>query len=459
MPALFRPPSPALPTASAQPWPSFARENRDTLKLALPLIAGQLSQMLMGVADTVMVGQLGVVQLGAATFANMLLIVPFVLGIGLLTSISVRVSQASGANRPADAEEALRHGTWLALGFGLLVAALVVLGLPLLGHLGQPPEMVAMAPTYLVTCAISLVPALLSMAWKDHADALNHPWRPFWIMLGGVGLNVLLNWLWIHGHWGFPALGLEGAGYATLVSRIVVAVAMFQWLTRSPLVRRWTPPRWLAPCRWAAFRSLLAIGFPASLQLLTEVTAFAVAALLIGTLGVVPLAAHQVAITCAGTAFMVPLGVAMAITVRVGEIVGAGERPRLHRVLFGGWLFGIGFMALSTLAFLLFGREIAAQFVSDHGVVEMAARLLLVAGVFQLFDGLQVVSAHALRGVNDVRVPTWIAFIAYWLVALPAGAALGIWQGHGPIGMWTGLAAGLGVAALAMGVRAWRKLA
>ncbi len=459
MPFLAPPPSPAPPTIAGQSWPSFARENRDTLKLALPLIAGQLCQMLMGVADTVMVGRLGVVALGAATFANTLLIVPFVLGIGLLISISVRVSQASGANRPADAQDALRHGTWLALGFGVLIVALAATGLPLLRHLGQPPEVVAAAPTFLMICAVSLVPALLSLAWKDHADALNHPWRPFWIMLGGVGLNIFLNWLWIWGHWGFPALGLEGAGWATLVSRIAVAVAMFQWLTRSPLVCAWTPPRWFIACRRETFLNLLAIGFPASLQLLTEVTAFAVAALLIGTLGAVPLAAHQVAITCAGVTFMVPLGVAMAITVRVGEIVGAGERPRLHRVLIGGWLFGLGFMALSTLAFLIFGREIAAQFVSDRTVVETAAHLLIVAGVFQLCDGLQVVSAHALRGVDDVRVPTWIAFVAYWIVALPAGAALGIWRGHGPMGMWTGLAAGLAVAAVAMGVRAWRKLA
>ncbi len=456
MPALSTPVSTSAPP---KVWPSFARESRDTLVLALPLIAGQLSQMLMGVADTVMVGRLGVVPLGAATFANTVLVVPFVLGIGLLTSVSVRVSQASGANRPADAEEALRHGTWLALGFGMLIVLAMWLCLPFLGLLGQPPEVVAQAPTFLMTCAFSLIPALLSMAWKNHADALNHPWPPFWILLSGVGLNVFLNWLWIWGNWGFPALGLEGAGYATLAARIVSAIVMFVWLTRSHFIRAWTPPRWFAPCRGAAFLHLLAIGFPVSLQLLTEVGAFAASALLIGTLGAVPLAAHQVAITCAATTFMIPLGLAMAITVRVGEIVGAGERPRLHRVLLGGWLYATGVMLLSTLAFLLFGQNIAAQFVSDATVVEIAARLLIVAGIFQFFDGLQIVSGNALRGVNDVRVPAWIAFIAYWLIALPCGSALGLWQGHGAMGMWIGLAAGLAVAAALLGHRAWRKLA
>ena len=456
MPALLTPTHPPAPPGA---WPSFARESRATLVLALPLIAGQLSQMLMGVADTIMVGRLGVVPLGAATFANTVLVVPFVLGIGLLTSVSVRVSQASGANRPADAEEALRHGTWLALGFGVLIALAMWFSLPALSLLGQPPEVVALTPDYLLICAVSLIPALLSMAWKNHADALNHPWPPFWIMLGGVGLNVLLNWLWIWGHWGFPALGLEGAGWATLAARTASAIVMFVWLTRSQYIRAWTPPRWFAPCRRVAFLSLLAIGFPVSLQLLTEVGAFAASALLIGTLGAVPLAAHQVAITCAATTFMVPLGLAMAITVRVGEIVGADERPRLHRVLLGGWLYATGVMLLSTLAFLFFGRNIAAQFVNDIGVVDIAARLLIVGGIFQLFDGLQIISGNALRGVNDVRVPAWIAFIAYWLIALPCGAALGLWQGHGAMGMWIGLAAGLAVAAALLGHRAWRKLA
>ena len=170
------------------------------------------------------------------------------------------------------------------------------------------------------------------------------------------------------------------------------------------------------------------------------------------------LASHQVAITCAATTFMVPLGVALAITVRVGEIVGAGEKARLRRVLLGGWLFALSFMALSTLGFLVFGREIGAMFVSDKAVIDIAAKLLVIAGILQLFDGLQVVSACALRGMNDVRVPARIAFLAYWIVALPCGALLGIALHQGAIGMWTGLAMGLGVAAFALCIRAWRKL-
>jgi MATE family multidrug resistance protein len=298
---------------------------------------------------------------------------------------------------------------------------------------------------------------MLSMTWKNHADALNQPWPAFWILFGGVLLNVLLNWLWIWGHWGFPALGISGAAWATFAARAATAIAMLIWLTWSPRVREWCPTRWLGSWSRGTFASLLLIGFPASLQLLTEVGAFAAASLLIGTLGAVPLAAHQVAITCAATTFMLPLGVAMAMTVRVGEVIGSREPGRLRRVLLGGWLYAGGFMTVTMVVFLIAGHQIASSFIADPGVVQIAASLLIIAGFFQLFDGLQVVSAGALRGMNDVRVPAWIALASYWGLALPLGAALGIWWKWGAAGIWGGLAAGLAVAAVALGVRAWRR--
>ncbi|RYD78092.1 MAG: MATE family efflux transporter [Verrucomicrobiaceae bacterium] len=390
------------------PFPTFVQECRQTLTLALPLIAGQVGQMLMGIADTVMLGRVGVLELGASTFANTLTSIPYVLGIGLLTSVSVLVSNARGAERPEDAQDVLRHGTWLALGYGFLVVLLFAGALPFLQFLGQPPDVTERAHSYLLIVTVSLLPALMSVAWKNHADALNQPWTPFWILTGGVLLNVGLNWVLIWGHWGFPALGLEGAAIATLIARTAVAAGVLFWLVRSPATREWSPTRWLARCRVKVFADLLRIGFPASLHLLTEVGAFAAAALLVGTLGKVALAAHQVALTCAATAFMVPLGVSMAMTVRIGELAGAGERARMHRVIIGGWLYAVAFMSLSALGFLLAGKWVAQQFVGDVDVVALAAQLLVIAGIFQLVDGLQVVSVGALRGVGDVRVPAWL---------------------------------------------------
>lgn len=460
---MHSPHSPEVSASAAEPTgqtvlPSFPQECGTTFRLALPLVSGQLSQMLMGVVDTVMIGSIGVAALGAATFANTLLIIPFVLAIGVLSAVSVRVSQAYGAGNRIAAAEAVRHGSWLAVLLGLVTTVVTALGLPLLGQLNQPAEVVERAPAYLMICAVSMIPALLTLAWKNHADALNRPWIPFWILLTGVGVNAGLNTLWIHGLAGFPAMGLTGAALATLTARLLTAVVMLVWMKYSRQIHEWSPVRWFARCGVAAFRSLLKIGVPAGLQLLAEVVAFAVSSLMIGSLGTVPLAAHQVAITCAATAFMVPLGISMATTVRVGEIVGARQPWRLRRVIAGSWLFAVSFMAVSMSLFFLVGERIAGWFVADAEVVKMAASLLIVAGFFQLVDGVQVVAAGALRGMNDVRVPAGIAFGAYWLIALPAGALLGLprFSGFGAAGIWAGLAIGLAIASGLLGLRVWR---
>jgi MATE family multidrug resistance protein len=437
---------------------SFARECRDTLLLALPLIAGQLGQRLMSVADAVMLGHAGIVPIGVATFADALVAVPFILGIGLLTSVSVRVANARGAGRPSEAQDTFRHGTWLALGYGLLVVVGFALLLPWLHLFGQDAEVAAATPTYLLILAASLVPALLSIAWKNHSDALGHPWPAFWIFLYGVLLNIGLNWLWIYGHWGFPAMGANGAALATLVARTAMAAAILLWILRSPRLRAWTPRRDWGHVTRGGFRRLLAIGVPTSFGLLTESAAFAISALVIGTFGKVPLAAHQVAITCAATTFMIPLGMAMALTVRIGALAGEQAWPRMHRVLAGGWLFGAGFMALSMLVFLFGGEWLAQRFVGDPAVIALSIQLLIVAGIFQLFDGLQVVSSGALRGFGDVRVPAWLALFAYWGLGLPVGGLLAYRWNLGAVGMWAGLAVGLGIAGLALSIRAWRRL-
>jgi MATE family multidrug resistance protein len=436
---------------------SFRGEAWATLLLALPLIAGQVGQMLMGVADTVMIGHVGVVPLAASTFANTLLMVPFLFGVGLLTSVSIRVAQGRGGGRHDDVKHALRHGTWLALGYGIAVVVMIISLLPWLGNFGQPEEVVVAVPRYLTLAAISLVPAMVSMGWKNYGDALNRPWVPFWILMSGVLFNVLLNWILIYGNWGMPALGLEGAGWATLMARIAVVVALYFWLMKSPSVREWAPKRWWGRWKKGEFRVLCKLGVPIGLQLLAEVGSFAAASLMIGTLGVVALAAHQVALTCASVSFMVPLGVAMAITVRMGEASGEVMKGgRLRRILLGGWMYGLVFSGVSMAVFIIYGEWLAVKIVDDPAVVELAVGLLMIAGVFQVVDGSQVISSSALRGMGDVIVPAWLGIFAYWGVAVPSGAYMAFVHGSGAHGVWWGLAFGLGMAALLLGVRAWR---
>ena len=431
-------------------------ETRPILRLALPLIIGQLGQMLLGVADTVIVARVGVLELAALTFANVLFHVPFVFGIGVLTCVSVRTANARGADDPVAARRSYRNGLWLALALGTLQFALMAALVPKLAWFGQPADVTARAPTFYLLMMASLVPALAGIALKNHGDALNRPWPPFWIFLGGVALNVALAIGLVFGKAGLPTLGLEGAGWATLIARWAIVGAMLLWMNGSRPLASWIPPRWFALPDFAGLKHLLAIGLPASLQMLCEVGAFTGAGLLVGHFGTTSLASHQIALTCAATAFMVPLGLSMALTVQIGEAFGAGETERLRPIARSGWALALVFTLLSGGTFLVAGEAFARIFVTDPEVIRLAASLLVIVGVFQIFDGIQVVSAAMLRGLHDVRLPAVFGFVSYWLVGLPVAAGLAFASHLGPRGVWWGLAAGLAAAASVLTPRLWR---
>ena len=436
---------------------NLVHESRLTAALALPLAAGQISQMLISLADTLMVGRLGVLPLAAATFANNVLYLPFIFGLGFSISVSIRVSQARGAGDQLAARAALRHGFYLSLAAGGLTMLGVWVVQPFLGLFRQEPEIIRAVPRYFVLVAASMIPALGAMAVKNHADALNKPWPPFWIMLGAAGLNVVFNWIFIYGRLGAPQMGLDGAGLATLLARIAMLAAMIGWCTKSPAVRDWVPTHWFRAPEWHAVRELVRLGWPTSIQLLAEVSAFVMATLLIGTLGPDALASHQVAMTCAAMVFMVPLGLSQALTVRMGEAWGAARHERLRPVLLSGWVLALAFTVCSAQAFVYFNHTIAGWFLTDSSAARLTARLLLVSAAFQVSDALQVSSAGGLRGLGDVKVPGWIAFIAYWIVSIPAGWFFAFPLGQGVTGMWWGITLGLTISAVTLGSRIWRK--
>jgi MATE family multidrug resistance protein len=434
------------------------RELKPTLRLALPLMAGQIGQMLMGVADTVMLGRLGATELAASGFAHVIIWVPLVFGIGLMASVSMRVSQARGAGNRESAAEALRHGLWIGLVAGAVLCGGLLGLMPWLNRFGQPPEVVAAVPAIYLPVALSVLPALAGMALKNFADAMERPWPAFWISLGGVVLNVLLNWVMIFGNLGCPALGLAGAGWATCLARTATFFALVAWVAGAPSFHGWRPVRWAAAPTWALLARLLTLGAPVSLGLLTEVAAFNLAGLMAGWLGTASLAAHQIALTCASFTFMAPLGLSMATTVRVGACHGARDHHRLRAIAFGSiWAGGV-LMAVSAAAFLLFGHAISGWFIDDPAVRALAARLLVIAGLFQIFDGLQVTASGVLRGLHDVRVPAVLAFVAYWVLALPVAWLAAFPLGWRAEGIWTGLAFGLAVVAFALVLRVRRSL-
>jgi MATE family multidrug resistance protein len=290
-----------------------------------------------------------------------------------------------------------------------------------------------------------MVPAFLISASRNYLDAQSCPWPAFWILLGGVLLNVFLNWVLIYGNLGFPPMELTGAGWATLFSR-VATVAGLIWYVWSSNMR---PRERLSRTKHLPGELIaqLRLGLPAGTQLVAEIGAFTGAALLIGHLGAIPLAAHQVALTCASTTFMFPLGVAMASTVRIAQAKGAGRTNLLRPIAAGSWAIGIAVMALFAVLFLFANRPIARAFIEEIEVVQLAASLLVIAGIFQLVDGVQVIGTGLLRGLRDTTGPMLITIAAYWVVALPLGSWLAFRLQLGAQGMWIGLALGLGVAA------------
>lgn len=437
----------------------LGHEARLTAALALPLAAGQVSQIFISLADTLMVGRLGVLPLAAATFANNVLYVPFIFGLGFSMAISIRVSQARGAGDREAARSVLRHGLYLAIAVGMLTTLGGWAIQPFLGFFRQDPEIIRVVPRYFLLVAVSMIPAMAAMALKNHADAMNKPWPPFWIMLAAGGLNVLFNWLFIYGKLGAPRLELDGAGLATLLARVAMLAGMIWWSVRARAVREWVPSHWFRRPDWSAMRDLVGLGFPASLQLLAEVSAFVSVTLVIGTLGPAALASHQVAMTCAATVFMVPLGLAMALTVRMGEARGAREEARLRFIMVSGWGIVLAFTACSASGFLVFNHTIAGWFLTEPKAQALAASLLLISAAFQVSDAMQVSSGGALRGLGDVKIPAGIAFVAYWIIAIPVGWFLTFRAGMGVAGMWWGITFGLTTVALALGMRVWRETA
>lgn len=438
--------------------PSLFQENRRTLALAAPIMAGHVGQMLMGLVDTVMVGRVGVVPLAACAFANTVLSVPFVFGFGVLSAVSVRAAHAYGSNAPEEAAAVARGGFLIALLLGVPFAVAAHVLLPGIAVLGQPAEVNDSVGTYLLLCAWSMIPAYWMAVSKSFCEAFSRPWAPFWIVIGGVFLNIFLNWVFIFGNLGVPAMGLEGAGVATLLARIASAVVLFLYprMVRG-LREAWPRGRLLAGSLGPA-RILLRIGLPAGGMHLFEVSGFAFGSLMMGWISVNALAAHQIAIICAATTFMVPLGLSQALCVRVGQSRGSGRLESLRPIILGGGLLAVGIMSLFMAGFIFGGRFLAAAFIDEPEVVALTAQLLMLAGIFQIFDGLQIVAAGTLRGFEDTRVPMLIGIFSYWVVALPVSYTGAFVLGWGAPAVWGGFVVGLAVAAFTLSIRVRKKL-
>ncbi|MBK1876946.1 MATE family efflux transporter [Pelagicoccus mobilis] len=437
---------------------SWPVELKTTLRLAGPIVLGNVGQILIGVVDTLMIGRIGVAPLGAAAFVNNVYVIPLVTLMGVLAAVTILVSQAKGASDERQVGRHIRHGLGLSV-FVSVAACLLMTGNGFfLDRYGQEAEVVEAARIYYWLITASLLPALVYHCLKSVWEGLGWSKPPMFVLLSGIGLNIVLNWILIFGELGAPKLGLVGAGIATLIARTAVMVAMFVLTLRAGRMKRFLPRRWMSGFEFDSFKSMLKLGLPMGAQHLFEVGAFAGAGIMIGWLSKEALAAHQIAMSCASMSFMIPLGVSISCGIRVGGAFGAQQFRRIRTIYLSTLGFTFFQTLLAALVFLLGGSWLAEQFVENVEVVGIAASIFMVAGLFQIFDGAQVVSLGALRGMSDVNVPMLITFVAYWVVALPVGYLLGFSAGFGAVGVWIGLAVGLLAAALSLFVRLEKKL-
>jgi MATE family multidrug resistance protein len=424
----------------------FSTELAKTLALGSPIVAGQVGQMLMGLVDTLMVGHVGTNSLAAAAFANSLMSVAFVFGIGVLTSVGILASRAHGAGMDRHKQVILCSSLWLSIAVGVLLATALTLTMPWLAVFRQPEVVLSQAKPFMAILSWSLVPALVFISSKGFSEAVSRALVPALMMYLGVALNVFLNWVLIFGNLGAPPLGLVGAGWATLISRLVTMTGTLLFCVC--VTGNGFSILWPGLLSLPTIKSLVLIGLPTGFQYLAEVGAFAFAAILMGWIGTAALAAHQIAITCAATTFMFPLGISQAVGVRIGQAVGAGQHELIRVIGFGGFCLSGLIMTFFALVYAILGHSIANSFNSDSAVVGLTANLLLIAGIFQIADGVQVTAMGGLRGLADVRVPMILAFTYYWLCAIPIGYIAAFVFKAGAIGIWSGLATGLFIAAI-----------
>lgn len=423
---------------------ALREEAKKTLKLSLPIIFGELAQMSLHLIDTAMIGAVGYKQLAAAALAFSVVNIPFVIGIGITVSVSQMVSLAHGREDKNLISHYFYNGFWLCAAFAVVIASALALSREILFHLGQDAEVAAYASPFMLLLSFSLVPMLLFLALKHFADGLEKTRAAMALSLLALPLNIFFNWLLIYGNLGFPRLELTGAGWATLMTRILIFAILGIVVLVHPKFKEYTQIRgkqW--KLRAKTLKELLYIGIPSGLQMGLEVAAFAVSAIIIGMIDAVSLAAHQIAITCAALTFMVSIGLSQGSSIRVSNALGRGDRRAISAIGKSTLIMSLLYGSFCAVSYILLRFTLPAVFNDDVSVVRLASTLLFFAAVFQISDSLQAISAGLLRGIKDVKIPTVLIGIAYWAIGIPAGCVLAFYFKMNAVGIWLGFIIGL----------------
>ena len=432
-------------------------EVRALLALAFPIIISQIATTAMGFVDAEMAGRVGPRDLAAVALGNSIWVPVFLLMSGILLATTPKVAQRFGANTHGEIGPIVRQALWLALITGLCAALILIGAEPLLHLMKVDPELIAPSMGYLHGIASGMPAVGLYCVLRNFSDVLGKT-RPSMILgLSALALNIPINYIFIYGHFGVPAMGGVGCGWATAIVMWFMALGMVAWTYRGAIYQSSKVYSHFEWPNWSILKRLLSVGLPIGIAVFAESSIFAVIALLIGSLGATVVAGHQIALNFSSLVFMIPYSLGMAITVRVGQALGR-EQPREARFVAGvGMGTALVWAAISASLILLLRQQIATVYTADPLVIEVATMLLMFAALYQFSDVIQVTAAGALRGYQDTRVTMILTLFAYWGIGLPVGYALGLtdWFGpaNGPSGLWQGLIVGLTCAALMLGVR------
>ena len=440
---------------------NFRTNLRRVLALGLPLAGSHLAQFMLAVTDTIMLGWYGVTDLAAGVLGAALFFAVFTFGSGFANAVMPMVATAASSGQETEVRRATRMGLWLSIAFGLGALPVFWFSGALLTVLGQPEDVIPLAEAYMRLLGFSLVPALIVMVLKNYLAALGRTQVALWITVAAVALNVGLNWMFIFGNLGIPEMGVRGAAIATITVNLVTAAALALYCALQPALKRYTLFQRFWRADWQAMGQVWRLGWPIGVALVAETALFSAATVMIGWIGTHELAAHGIALEITAMLFMVHLGFSNAATVLIGRARGLRDQTALRagaRMAVGvSMAFAIATMVLYIAAGpFLVGLFLSPDEPARATIITIGASFLIVAAVFQLADGAQVMAMGLLRGVQDTRWPMLIAAFSYWGVGLPTSYLLGIVFGWGGEGVWAGLVVGLSVAAILLMLRFWR---
>ncbi|MAH20186.1 MAG: MATE family efflux transporter, partial [Flavobacteriaceae bacterium] len=433
-------------------WRAYTKEFRYNWHLAAPVILGMLGHVLVGLVDNIMVGQLGAAELAAVSLGNSFFFVAMALGIGFSTAITPLMAESHSEQNFDSGKSALKHGFLLCSAIALVLFVLILLAKPLMYSMDQPEEVVILAIPYLDVIAVSLIPLIIFQALKQFSDGLSLTRYPMYVTIIANIINVFFNYVLIFGKWGFPQMGVVGAGVGTLISRFIMLLLMWFFLKNLDKTKSYLTGLKLTLLENAMLKKIINLGLPSALQMFFEIGVFTAAIWLSGTLGKNSQAANQIALNLSSMTYMIAVGLGVAATIRVGNQKGLKRPIELRRIAKSIFLMGLIFAAVFAVLFLAFHEALPTfyldvddliNFKDNNEVVVIASQLLIIAALFQISDSTQVVFLGALRGLQDVKIPTLITFISYWIVGFPLCYYLGSEAIYGSAGIWMGLLAGL----------------